>query len=212
MNAVARNRFCVVLAALTLLILTACGPLKAGSAAIVGDSALSEQELADIATEVADIVDDSDAAQTLPADQVNVSIVGLWVDEELVEALAANEGAAVSQGDVDRFLERFDDQARADIAVQAAIPPSQLERAARNVLLRQQLGQLLAPDGDEQAQAAAVAEALLQTADGLHVSINPRFGSWNADTPGVEPRDESRLSEQSDADPELVDPLAPVGP
>lgn len=212
MNAVAKSRFRVVLAALAVLLMTACGPLKAGSAAIVGDSALSEQELADIATEVADIVKNSDAAQTLPADQVNVSIVGLWVDEELVETLAASEGASVSQGDVDRFLERFDDQARAGIAVQAAIPPSQLERAARNVLLRQQLGQRLAPDGDEQAQAAAVAEALVQTADRLHVTINPRFGSWNASTPGVEPRDESRLSEQADADPDPVDPLAPVGP
>lgn len=203
----------LVLAVVAVVTLTGCATLKAGSAATVGDNALAEATVADIVAEIQTVVSDAELEQTLPADQVNQSIVALWVDEEITEALAASEDVSVSDGEVDRFLQQFDEQARVNIASEAAIPPSQLERAARNVLLRNKLGQTLAPGADQEAQSQALAAALVETADELGVSVNPRFGSWNASVPGVEARSPDRLSQPADAGPDQTpDPLAPATP
>jgi len=203
--------FMLLLAVTVGLALTACGPLKAGSAATVGDESLPEASVATASAEIDAVLAAADAAAALPPEQVNQRVVGLWVDGQITEALAAAEGVDVTQGEVDRFLEQFDEQARVDITVQAAIPPTQLDSAARTALLRNALAVQLAPDGTPEEQSQVLNEALAATAADLGVSVNPRFGAWNPAVPGVEARAADRLSTPVKSE-EPVDPLVPGTP
>ena len=207
-----RRRVALAAGLLAVVTLTGCGAgaIKAGSAATVGDDALSEGAVSDIADEVNAVVAGTEGGQALPPDEVNLRIVALWVDMEITEALAAAEDVAVSDADVDAFLEQFDEAALAQIAAGSAIPASQLDRAARTVLLQQELALQLAPGARPEDQRQALSEAKAETAADLGVSVNPRFGSWDptgeGDTgPGVKPRADDRLSQ-------LAVPEEPVGP
>jgi len=205
-----------------ILATTACGSgVKAGSAATVDDSTLTESQVADISDEINGVIADSNSDQVLPANEINLRIVALWVDEQITEHLAAERGVTVTDSEVDTLLNKFDKNARVDITTGSAIPPSQLERAAQTLLLRQKLGMDLAPGGDNDAQAAALTAALVDTANSLDVSVNPRFGTWDPSTwvgpdgapapPRVGPRAEDRLSELS-ATPAASAPVAPASP
>lgn len=184
----------MVTGAASLLLLTACTPMKSGSAAIVGDQSLTEADVADISDEVVSVIADAEAQSAMAPADLNQRIVSLWVDEALTNELAANEGVAVTEGDIDKFLEQFDEAARLKIVTDAGIAPSQLEGAAEAALLRDQLAAELAPGAAAEQQSAALADALVATADDLGVSVNPRFGVWNPTIPGVEPRATDRLS------------------
>jgi len=212
------TRRCVALAAgaLAVVTLTGCGgAIKAGSAATVGDDALSDGAVSDIADEVDAVVAGAEGGQALPPDEVYLRIVALWVDMEITEALAAAEDVTVTDGEVDAFLEQFDEAALAQIAAGSAIPASQLDRAAQTVLLQQALAAQLAPGAKPEEQRQALSEAKAETAADLGVSVNPRFGSWDptgeGETgPGVKPRDDDRLSQLAVPDEPVSPPAPPV--
>lgn len=206
-----RPRVVVIAVSAAVLLLTGCGELKAGSAAIVGDQVLTDTQVAAISDEVNTLVDAAETPTALPQDELNQRIVSLWIDEVLTETLAAERQIEVSAGEVDEFLAQFDEAARTQIAAEAGIPPSQLERAAQTALLRDKLAVALAPEGTPDEQTAALFNSLIVTAEGLEVSVNPRFGRWDATIPGVQPRLADRLSTPVDAEDEEVPPL-PVAP
>lgn len=191
---VKQARVGVLLAAAVVLALTACGPLKAGSAATVGDEALTEASVKATAEEVDAVLADADLELAYPADQVNLAIVARWVDAQLVSILAQQEGVEVTDTDVARLLESYDDEARLQLTASDAILPSQLEAEARSFLLKQELAQALDPTGTAEEQAQALYDALAVAAEDVGVSVNPRFGTWDPDIPGVGPRDDARLS------------------
>ena len=118
----------------------------------------------------------------------------------------------MADGDIDTFLEQFDEAARLQIATEAGIPPSQIERAAQTALLRDRLAVALAPGGSQEEQSAALFDELQSTAADLGVSVNPRFGSWNATIPGVEPRLDDRLSSPAPGTAEDDVPQPPAVP
>ncbi len=201
---------------MTLVTLTGCGGvIKAGSAATVGDDALSESTVSDIADEVNAIAAAGEIDQALPAGEVYVRIVATWVDMEITEALAAAEDVTVTDAEIDAFISQFTDTDLAQIAAGSAIPASQLERAAQTLLMQQKLAIELAPDANTAAQKRALSAAKTETAADLGVSVNPRYGSWDPigvfkTGPAVKARDSHRLSEP--AVPEPVHPVPPPSP
>jgi hypothetical protein len=214
-----RRVACLVAAAVGALALSACGPIKAGSAATVGDETLSQSAVASTSEEIDTVVAEAKLDSTLPPDQVNLSIVALWIDGQVTDAIAAEEGITVTDAEIDTFLEQFDDEARVRIAAEGAIPPSQLESAARTAVLRQKLQPALAPDGTPEEQSAALLEAITTTSADLDISVNPRFGSWDSCAsggaegqpcvPGVVPREDARLSSPSAPDQPSEPPAVP---
>jgi hypothetical protein len=211
----------VMAAVVGALALSACSsPVKAGSAATVGDETLSESAVAATSEEIDTVLADAQLDATLPPDQVNQSIVALWIDGQITDAIAEAEGVTVTDAEIEKFLEQFDEEARTRITAEGAIPPSQLNAAARTALLRQKLQPELAPDGTPEEQSAALLEAITKTADELDISVNPRFGSWDSCAsggsagqpcvPGVVPRDDARLSSPAAPDEASEPPSAPA--
>lgn len=194
------------------VLLTGCGQVKAGSAAIVGEQVLTQAQVADVSDEVNTLAEEAEIQAPLPQAELNQRIVALWIDEVLTEQLATEQQVEVADGDIDTFLEQFDEAARLQIATEAGIPPSQIERAAQTALLRDRLAVALAPGGSQEEQSAALFDELQSTAADLGVSVNPRFGSWNATIPGVEPRLDDRLSSPAPGTAEDDVPQPPAVP
>jgi hypothetical protein len=178
----------VLLAVLAVVVgttLVACTPSKAGSAAIVADSSLAESTLTSLAQEVRDVA----TAAKIPvpeADALNQRVVAVWVDEQLTQALADELQLTATQTDVDNLLGQFAGDQLTQIQVSSGIAPSMLSDAARAAVLRQQIAQRLAPGAPADQQAATLAKAYRDVAATVGVSVNPRFGSWNAETAQVD--------------------------
>jgi hypothetical protein len=201
----------VVLAAVGVLLLSGCGGMKAGSAAVVGDDVLLESSVSDSSQEILDIASANDL-QAPPTADLYTRLVGIWVETQLTDALAAQEGVSVSAGDVDAFLSRLGDRELLQIAVSAGIGPSALDQAAETQLLQQQLVLQLAPGGTQEEQGAALRAALAATGAELGVSVNPRYATFDAATAQVGPRPVDRLSQpEPSADNGGVPPAPPAG-
>jgi hypothetical protein len=188
-----RRAGALALAALAVLLLSACGGLKAGSAAVVGDQVLTESQVSESGQEIVDIATAAELPPPATGD-LTVRLVGIWVEEQLTEALAADTGVSVSAGDVDAFLAQFTEDDLRQIAVSAGIAPGALDRAAETQLLQQQLVLELAPDGTPEEQGQALRAALAETGARLGVAVNPRYAAYDATTAQVVARAADRLS------------------
>jgi hypothetical protein len=167
------------------LALTACTPTKAGSAAIVGDASLSEATLTSLANEVRDVATTAEI-EVPQADALNQRIVSVWVDEQLTAALADRVQAEATAAQVDSLLGQFQSDQLAQIQVGSGIAPSMLRDAAEAAVLRQAIVNAIAPGVGQQQQSALLGKAYLLVADQVGVSVNPRFGTWNAETAQVD--------------------------
>lgn len=169
-------------AALTAAVLgmSACGPLLAGSAAVVGTQRITDQTLYQQVTEVTTALD---LAET---PQVSAVILGRLVTQQLVSALAQQQHVTVDNAEVDRFIA---DQVQAaggrprfeSALIRKGIPADQIPAAARATLYVIKLGPILAPNGDQQAQDLAIVAAVSQLSNQLGTRVSPRFGEWNAE-------------------------------
>lgn len=205
-------RSALVLAALGVVVLSGCASHKAGAAAVVGEERLTESQLAEWSDELAGVYADNPDAQQPPEDQLPLVLTSWWLNEQITSALAEQEGVTASASEIDQLL-GTDPAQRETASAQNAIPPSRLEAAAEYVVLRRSLGEALAAPGASPEEAdAAYLEALRSTAEDLDVSVSPRFGVWNPDVPGVEPRALERLSRPAVTEqPEPAPAPAPTG-
>lgn len=189
-----RLRAVLAASAIAVLLLSGCGTQKGGSAAVAGDERLTESQLTDLFDELDALYDANPEAQRLPDDQLTLSVLSWWVNEQLIGAIAEQEGLTATQTQVEEVLGADQEQQDA-IALSNGIPPSRLPAAAEVFVLSNALTESLSADGASPEEANAALLALLQeTADDLGISVNPRFGSWNSDAVAVEPRDPERLS------------------
>jgi hypothetical protein len=162
---------------------------------VAGDERLAESELADLFDELDTLYSANPEAQRLPDDQLTLSVLSWWVNEQLIGSIAEQEGLAATQSQIDEVL-GADQEQRDAIALSNGIPPSRLAAAAEVFVLSNALTESLATEeGSSPEEANEALLALLQeSAADLGISVNPRFGSWNADAVSVEPRDAERLS------------------
>ena len=98
----------------------------------------------------------------------------------------------MSQGEVEAYLAEIDDAGQTDQLVVDAlnngVPRDELSGEVRDFLLRQKIGEELVPGSDpeaEQERIAAVSDALTTLAAETYISVNPRYGTWDAETVSV---------------------------
>lgn len=163
--------------------LTGCGAIEAGSAATVGDTAISQTDLENRTTA---FLDSLPAAQRTRADgqvsAVQTSVLNELVLERLVGTAAQKAGVSVSDAQVAAQVTQATTQAGAQLETQLA--QSFLTRDRLPDLLRVNLevyaiGRAGAPAGTTDEQAAQRAIAYITAPDrGIPVKINPRYGTW----------------------------------
>jgi SurA N-terminal domain len=180
-----RTAATVVAVAATLL-LTACNPAQAGSAATVGDVRITESEVNQSASEAlaAASADAQTASTGLDSATFLRQTTNRYITSELLAIAAAEEGITVSQAEIDTVIAQASngvpvEQFEAQLAAQFAVPPSGLNDFVHDFVLHSKLGAKLDPSGDSTAQRAAADARLVQVADRVGVTVSPRYGQWN---------------------------------
>jgi hypothetical protein len=188
------------LAAVTAL--TACGPVKMGAAATIGDERITTARLdSTVAQWRKEFDKNSQAAlvqqsaqqqgQKVPFDQDSPHRSALFqlVSFRVWDEVAKEQGATVTQGQVDRLLAGLGGQAGAAPSILASdIPVSYTTEVARTYLVQQELLQRngLVPNGQAQLDPNARTRAIQQVtaaytaaAEHLKITISPRFGAFD---------------------------------
>lgn len=145
------SRCALVAAGLTgVVLLSGCGQVRAGAAAIVGDDRISTDRLAVL---VDTGLADPKAAQQLGTDRVAYqrSVLTRLVNADLLAAAAAQAGVSVPEGQVDARLAQLQSQAGGassleQQAAQSGIAPGALRPAVHDVVLAEALEDKLTAD------------------------------------------------------------------
>jgi len=139
-----------VAAAVLAVLLTACGPVQPGAAAIIGSVSISVDTLQRVTNEV---LDEPTAASTFGSDVAGLQrqILSRLISHRLLEAAARDEGVHVTGAQIDSRLTALEAQTggRAALEQQAAssgIPASQLRSAVFDIALTDALADHLVAD------------------------------------------------------------------
>ena len=186
--------------------LTACGPVKMGAAATIGDERITTAQLDGAVAQWRKEFDQNRQAalvqqvaeqrgQRIPFDQDSphrsalFQLIGFRVWDEV----GKEQGVTVTQGQIDGLLGGVGGPAGIAPSVLAAdIPLRYTTDVARIVLIQQEMVRRSAPRGglDPTAQQRAVAqtEAAYRTAaERLKITVNPRFGGFNPEQVALNP-------------------------
>ncbi len=181
MSAVPRRA--IVAAALlgATVVLSACSAQEAGSAATLGDSRITEDQLT---TAVQDVLVAQGQPSDTPDAAVTTQTLGRMIVVDLVDTLATREGIQISEGRIDEQIAAYIGQAGDQAAmestfIQQGVAPSQIESVIRLNLQAQDLGVKLDPSGTAEEQGAAVFAAVTALSDELDVTSSPRYGTWD---------------------------------
>ena len=171
--------FAVSVAALALAV-SACGPLHEGAAATVGSSRISVAALnAAVAKATATPTADAPADRT---GTVQSSLTAL-IQGDLIADGAKAKGVTVTEADIQSFLatQRQTNGSDEGTAQANGIAFADLHQAVYEALL---LNKLIAAVGagvtDQTAQQQALTTYLGKVATQEGISVNPRYGQWNA--------------------------------
>lgn len=176
-----RLTIAVASAAVAVAALAGCSSTTAGAAATIGDTRISEQELASQVQAI-------QVAKGQPANAPDASLtqqaLGRLITIELLDRLAAREGVVITQGMVDEQVANYEGQAGdrqqlEQLFLEQNVAPSQLEDIIRLQVTAQQLGIALNPRGSAEEQGQAVFDAASALSTELETTVSPRFGLWD---------------------------------
>jgi lipopolysaccharide export system protein LptC len=174
------------------LVLAACSHMSA--AATYGSSEIS---LKDVEASVNQViaerqgVDTSQMQLTTGADLTRGQLQFL-LTSAVIEEVAKTENISVSASDVEKYRASIVSQLGGEeklklVLVQAAIASKDIELVLRRDVIVQKLTDAIVATGVAQTDAGSVVqEAILSTAKKLKITVNPKYGTWNATTGMIE--------------------------
>ena len=169
-------------------VLAACGPVRMGSAAIVGNQRVSATTLGNEVTDLQQFyqANKSKIQLQFPLPQAPQQVLAWLIRFKVRDELAVRNHVAVSSGQSERALAAISAQAGAtgikNLAVANGLPPDLLPalgryEAIQNALVnRMDGGKLPTSTTAQQAIGAALARRQCVAAKSLNIMINPRFG------------------------------------
>ena len=186
--------------AIAALGLVGCGSPTPGAAAVIGETRISETALTQQVQAVL-------KAQGKGLDSADAALTSQTLDRmmksELVSKLAAQAGVEITQGEIDAQLLQYDTQAggRAEVErifLEQGIAPSQIPGIIVLNLQANEIGLLLAPNGDADTQGRAVVKAITVLSELLDTEVSPRYGTWDAASLQVGPAPDDLSAPQAE--------------
>lgn len=159
------------------VVLSGCGQTLAGSAAVVGEARLTDAELSQTVTTLAEELGIESSAQ------VSQAVLSRWMVSQLVEQLAQDNDVTISKGEVDAAIAQERESAGGQEAfeqgaLQAGVLPADIADAVRTSLLIEKMAQFTATDEDPSGQTGLIAQ-VQRVSDELDPQVSPRFGTWD---------------------------------
>jgi peptidyl-prolyl cis-trans isomerase SurA len=162
--------------------LSACGPVEAGTAAIVGKERITSSDLdADVREFRKDL-----AANKMAEEQLNLSfsvpqmILLNVANARQYAEFARQKGVTVSDGEIDAIVTAQGGQAKIDQALLGSgIPLSEGRAAIRGLIIRQKLMAQLGAGSDQQSQQTALLKLTQEVEAAVPVRYSPRYGKFD---------------------------------
>jgi hypothetical protein len=183
-------------------VLIACGQQNPGTAAFVGDTRITSDELSVYMDDLRSVVpienNDQGTAQTRGV--LARLIIGQIINEAVTES-----NAIVDQSLVAKDYEALEKQsggaeALAVFAGSRNVPPMLIKEVLSQNRAIEAIGKVLEPNASEAIQRARGDGFLLQLANTKKIEINPRYGSWVSENGSIAPP-ANELSEPAFAKP-----------
>lgn len=178
----ARAGTALIASVVAALVLSACSGQTAGSAAVIGDTRITDSS---VSAEVEGLL----AAQGRSLDEASPSMMATAlsraVTTELVNQYATREGITVNEGEIDAVLDAYSEQAGGlaefeKYLLTQDVSPDQVTSIIRLNIQVEKLGQKLAPGESPDMQSLAVFQSVGKYSEDVGVEISPRYGSWDA--------------------------------
>jgi hypothetical protein len=164
--------------------LTACSPLHAGAAAIVGDQRITTGELNSGIEEYQQAL----ISAKVSADQLQVPSIPQGVLMQLIDIrqfglLAERHGVTVTDGEIDSARAQYQGGPGAldKMMLGRAVPPSQSRAWIRAQLSIQKVLKQEGA-GNDQASLQQAQQKVLKELDTIEIKISPRYGELSAQT------------------------------
>jgi hypothetical protein len=172
-----------------VIVLSGCGSSPAGKAVVMDDYSITEAELND---QVQQILIAQGRSPDAASQALVVTTIDRMITTNLVDAVALDAGVEATQGEIDAALVAFSEQAGGmqafeDSLLAQDIAPSQIESIMRLNILAERLGQALDPAGSQDAQSAALLQAVVDKSVELGTEVSPRYGTWDGPSLQVGP-------------------------
>jgi hypothetical protein len=189
-----------VAAAVGMVALGACSPVKVGSAAIVGDQRITVANLdSAVSGWTSAYRSDPVVSTVLPPSSINQvtssvprTVLNQLVSFQVADEAAREHGINPTKGALDRFTPQIqanlsqESLTMADLPVINLVPPNETPALIRYIYETTALVELLAPNATSQEEAQiALAAALGQAAHHLKVSVSPQYGSYDFGTASI---------------------------
>ncbi len=176
-------------------LITSCGTPHAGAAAVIGGRTISESALQAQVKAVRTAQDGTpQSAQLIEAtgdlDRVTLSSL---VSDALLDQAVKDAGLTVNRRDAQQLRAAAEQQAggaqalAAELLQQYAVAPQDIDDFYRVQAEARAYARHLGVDLATPAGQQAVTTALARTSRQLHVDVNPRYGTWNAQTLSLGP-------------------------
>jgi SurA-like N-terminal domain len=179
-------RVLLAAAGAALVALTACGPIHAGAAAIVGDDRITSARLDADVREFENYLSshklgtkDLQLSGTVP--QV---ILQQLMFQEQTDRYARSKGITVTAGEVDAVLAQVAQgqggmKQLEQVAVQSGITPARLRDAIKALVQRNKLLQQMGAPQDQAGQQAAATKLAQEMDAAIPLRASPRYGQFD---------------------------------
>ncbi len=189
--------------AAVLVALTACSS-KAGAAAIVGDTRISESSLAAMVKE-AQATERKLKRPITPVEQASSAALNWQVRMIIVDAAAKQTNTTVTKTEIDDIVNKaYQEYGKDEVLAQLAsngFPESQIPAYARLTLLQSKVSQAVLQGKQDEAAQARLAQFWQTIAAAQKVEIAPRYGTWNNDVIAIDPPESKVASPGSGTTP-----------
>lgn len=189
------KRILVIATAVLALALTGCSNMD--SAASVGDEEIA---LTELQSQIDSIISerqkvDTSQMQLIEGEELTRNQLSFLISNIIINAIAAEESIEITKSDIESYrLEVIQniggEAALPTTLVSAQIAPEALEEVLKRDLILQRISEAATQTGaDENTVSELIRKLVTDKATELGITINPRYGTWDAENFAIVPTD-----------------------
>lgn len=189
------KRILVIATAVLALALTGCSNMD--SAASVGDEEIA---LTELQSQIDSIISerqkvDTSQMQLIEGEELTRNQLSFLISNIIINAIAAEESIEITKSDIESYrLEVIQniggEAALPTTLVSAQIAPEALDEVLKRDLILQRISEAATQTGaDENTVSELIRKLVTDKATELGITINPRYGTWDAENFAIVPTD-----------------------
>ncbi len=189
------KRILVIATAVLALALTGCSNMD--SAASVGDEEIA---LTELQSQIDSIISerqkvDTSQMQLIEGEELTRNQLSFLISNIIINAIAAEESIEITKSDIESYrlavIQNIGGEAALPTTlVSAQIAPEALDEVLKRDLILQRISEAASQAGaDQNTVSELIRKLVTDKATELGITINPRYGTWDAENFAIVPTD-----------------------